>query len=72
MTKPPWSFPTKRIEAIKRYCLKREKWRFDVYERNLVRYKVVVDESSNANVEIEDLAECEISIQGSQATQMQL
>ena len=72
MTKPPWSYPTKRIEAIKRYCLKHEKWRWDTYERSLVRYKVIVDESSNANAEIEDLAECELNIQGSQATQMQL
>ena len=70
MTKPPYKYTTKRIEAIKRYCLKHTKWRHDTYEKHLVRFKVIIAEDSNADAEIEDLVECEIGIQGSQAAQM--
>ena len=67
MKKAPYEFSTERIEAIKRFCLKTAKWRWDVYEKNLVRYKVLLDESSSADASQEDLAECEINITGSQA-----
>ena len=55
------------------FCVKAQKWReIDVYEKNLVRFKIIDESSSNADAEIEDAAECEINIRGSQATQMQV
>lgn len=38
----------KKQIAIKRFCKKTQKWGLDTYKKHLVRYKVVIDEISNA------------------------
>lgn len=40
-------FSTDRIKSVKRYCMTHAQWKYDLYEKDVIRYGVVTESSFN-------------------------